>query len=564
MKMPASRAPRPPRALEAVRRAVARHNLIRPGDKVLVAWSGGPDSTALLHILLELRLKVPFEVAAAHFDHRLRPAAAADAAFVRREAARLGIPFLAARRDVRAFARARKLNLEDAARLLRYAFLNRAAARLGADRIATGHTLDDQAETVLIRLLRGSGPRGLSGIHPSIGGTVIRPLLEASRADVLDYCRRRGLAFRRDETNADPRYVRNRIRHRLLPYLERNFGPGGPAALGRLAEIEREEDAYLDAAAAKAYASLLRPSARGASSSLDARSASGTPRGHAPLVTGRGSAPAREGGQGGVASPMGTTTASPQGGRVSAGGAPGLPGGSLPPHSTALISTSSVRRPLEGSAERSPQIDARRLAALPVALARRCVRLFLAGLKGDLLAVGLEDVESVRALAEGAAATLPGGLVVRRARGALVASPASAEPSARAGYFYLWDGRGRLPVPEAGLAFSGRRLRSAGARPSAFDDAVFVRCDLDALTLPLEVRPRLEGDRYKPYGAPGRKKLKEILRARRIPAAARGALPVFCSGESIVWAPGLPVADAFKVTPATKRVLEIRRIQPLR
>ena len=467
-------------ALAAVRRTVARHNLIRPGDKVLVAWSGGPDSTALLHLLLELRLKIPFDVAAAHFNHRLRPAADADAAFVRREAARLGVPLLSARRDVGAFARARKLNLEDAARLLRYAFLNQAAARLGANRIATGHTLDDQAETVLIRLLRGSGPRGLGGIHPSVGGTVIRPLLEASRADVLAYCKRRGLTFRRDETNADPRYVRNRIRLRLMPYLERNFGPGLPAVLGRAADVAREEDDYLDAAAARAYARLL-------------------------------------------------TTA----GRAS-------------------------RRPREGSAGRSPQIDARRLAALPTALARRCVRRFLTDLKGDLLAIGFEDVEAVRGLAEGGTATLPGGFAVRRARGALMQAPPAPEPAPRADYFYLWDGRGRLPVPEAGMIFSGRRLgRPAAARP-AYDDAAYAACDLDALTLPLAVRPRLAGDRYKPCGAPGRKKLKEILRAKKIPPAARGALPVFCSGDSIVWAPGLPVADEFKITPATTRVFEIR------
>ena len=470
MKMPA---PQLPPALAAVRRAVARHGLIRPGDKVLVAWSGGPDSTALLHLLLELRLVIPFTVAAAHFNHRLRPSADADAAFVKREAARLGVPFLSARRDVRAFARSRKLNLEDAARLLRYAFLNRAAERLGANRIATGHTLDDQAETVLIRLLRGSGPRGLSGIHPSVGGAVIRPLLDARRADVLEYCRRRKLGFRRDETNADPRYVRNRIRHKLLPYLERNYGPGLPESLGRLADISREEDEFLEAVAGHAFARLL-----------------------------------------------------------------------------------SRRR-----AGRSPSLDATRLADLSPALARRCVRLFLAELKGDLLAIGFDDVEAVRGLAEGETVTLPGGLVLRHVHGALAQAPAAPEPASRPDYFYLWDGRGRLPVPEAGMAFAGRRLRSPGAPRPAYDDAASAICDLDALTLPLAVRPRLEGDRYKPFGAPGRKKLKEILRAKRIPAAERGALPVFCSGEEIVWAPGLPVADAFKVTPATKRVLEIRKVE---
>jgi tRNA(Ile)-lysidine synthase len=488
--------------LANVRRTVARHGLIRPGDKVLVAWSGGPDSTALLHLLMELRAEIHFEIAAAHFNHRLRPAADADAAFVRREAARLGIPFITARRDVRAFARARKLNLEEASRLLRYEFLWKAASRTGASRIATGHTRDDQAETVLIRLLRGSGPRGLSGIHPAVEsrnepsarhspaacnhgrvrrnqipgrspgalppGTIIRPLLGLSRGDILAYCRREKLSFRRDETNADPRYVRNRVRLRLIPYLERNFGPGLAASLGRTAEILREEDGYLETIAARTYARLA-------------------------------------------------------------------------------VQPESCR----------PALDVRRLAALPLALGRRCIRLFLRDLKGDLRKIEFEDIEALRELGRGKTVTLPDGLVVHRT-GDILASPA--KPSPQAPYVYLWDGRGRLPIPVAGAAFAGSRLKGKeGARP-AYDDAGAVSCDLDALVFPLVVRTRRDGDRYRPCGAPGRKKLKEILRAKRIPAAERDVLPVFCSGDKIVWAPGIPVAEDFKVTAGTQRVFVIRKV----
>ncbi len=255
-------------AYRKFRAAVLDQKLIRPGQTVLVACSGGPDSMALLHLCLELGADEGFATAAAHFNHGLRPRAAADERFVQEAALKLDLPYLAGRADVRALARARRLGLEEAARLARYAFLERAAAEAGAARIATGHTMNDQAETVLLRLLRGTGPMGLSGIPAKRGIAVIRPLLSLPRREILAYLADRGVVFRRDETNRNTDILRNRVRHGLIPYLERKYEPAVVRSLARLATISADEEAWIESVAAARLNRLLGGSP--ATPSLDA------------------------------------------------------------------------------------------------------------------------------------------------------------------------------------------------------------------------------------------------------------------------------------------------------
>lgn len=224
------------------------------GCSVAVACSGGADSTALAAALLERARRHRLTVSIAHVNHSLRGAEAdADEAAVRALAAKLGVPFAAARVEPRA-ARARagssraRPTVQEAARRLRERALRGLAASLGAARIATAHTADDQAETVLLRLLRGVGPAGLGGIAPrSDDGVLVRPLLRASRAEVLAYAAARGLAWREDPTNADPHYARSRLRHDWLPGLRDAFNPRLLRALGDLAEATRQESAWIDA-----------------------------------------------------------------------------------------------------------------------------------------------------------------------------------------------------------------------------------------------------------------------------------------------------------------------------
>ena len=232
--------------LDALRGAVRRYGLLAAGDTVLVAVSGGADSVALLAALRELQATFGIGLVAAHLDHGLRGAeSVADCAFVERLASELAVPLHVETAQIPSG------NLEAEARRVRYAFLDRAAAALGATKIATAHTLDDQAETVLLRLLRGAGRRGLGGIRPR-RGRIIRPLIGCDRVQVRSFLVERGLDWRRDRSNFDFAYARARIRAGYLPALAHEFNPCLARALARLADVLREEDALLDRLAATA------------------------------------------------------------------------------------------------------------------------------------------------------------------------------------------------------------------------------------------------------------------------------------------------------------------------
>jgi tRNA(Ile)-lysidine synthase len=215
--------------------------MIAPGDLVLVAISGGADSTALLHSLVQLKPTLKHRLRAAHLHHGIRGRAAdADGEAAAALARRLRVPFIQHRVDAPAYAKAHHLSLEVAARELRYEWLEAAADRCRANRIATGHTRDDQAETVLLNLLRGAGPRGLAGIPP-VRGRIIRPLLAVTHVEAKVCCRANGLAYRLDRSNLDLAFARNRLRRDIMPALQR-LQPAVVSHLVRLAEIMRDED----------------------------------------------------------------------------------------------------------------------------------------------------------------------------------------------------------------------------------------------------------------------------------------------------------------------------------
>jgi tRNA(Ile)-lysidine synthase len=249
------------------------HRMFQAGQRVLVAASGGADSTALLHLLVRLARSTDMEIQVAHLDHGLRGTdSEADRAFVESMAERLELPLTVQVLPARESGEG-PLS-EGRARELRYRFLEESADQMNAHRIATGHTRDDQAETVLLNLLRGAGARGLAGIPP-VRGRYVRPLLDAPRSEVEDWLHQQGLSWREDRSNQDRRFARNRVRHELIPVLEEGFRPGLRGRLAATAALLREDQALLQELAESRYQRLSSRSSGGVA--LDAAAVAALP-----------------------------------------------------------------------------------------------------------------------------------------------------------------------------------------------------------------------------------------------------------------------------------------------
>ncbi|MEO0080509.1 MAG: tRNA lysidine(34) synthetase TilS [candidate division WOR-3 bacterium] len=227
---------------------VNRWELLPRGCRVLVAVSGGPDSVCLLDLLRAVARRFELKLCAFHMNHRLRPTAERDEGFVRKLCADWDVPLTVVRSDVAAYARRHRLGLEEAGRELRYHHLARIAKRLGCDRIALGHTADDNLETIILNLARGAGLRGLSGI-PVVRDNFIRPLLDLERNEILSHLRARGIEWVEDESNKDPRFRRNLVRQELVPLLKR-LSPAAVQNARRAATLLADDDRLLETIAA--------------------------------------------------------------------------------------------------------------------------------------------------------------------------------------------------------------------------------------------------------------------------------------------------------------------------
>jgi tRNA(Ile)-lysidine synthase len=260
-----------PSSLEAqVRKTIRAFHMLSESEHVLVAVSGGADSTALLLCLHKLALAFRLTLTVAHLNHGIRGAEAdEDEDFVRKTSAELGLRFISETIDIKQQAKMARRNIEDLARQRRYEFLRRCALEVGVQKIAVGHTLNDQAETALFRFIRGSGIEGLSAIHPVVGGTVIRPLMECSRTSILQYLKQEGKSYRDDSTNADLRHSRNRIRRELLPYLEGHFNPRIIETLAREAGLVREAWSFIESQAKRAFQNINTRASEGLSLSIN-------------------------------------------------------------------------------------------------------------------------------------------------------------------------------------------------------------------------------------------------------------------------------------------------------
>lgn len=243
--------------LKKVRDTITSHNMLKYGDRVVVGVSAGPDSVCLLYLLNDLKDDYNLSLHIAHLHHGFRGKEAdEDVRFVQSLSKALGIPAHIEHIDVPSYIKKTKLSKQAGAREVRYKFFNRIADDIGAAKIALGHTADDQAETFLMRLLKGSGLHGLTGIAP-VRERIIRPLIEISREEIKEYLSERDIRYRIDSSNLSPVYLRNKIRLELIPYLAKEYNPNIMDTLIRNLKILREEDIFLNGFVDRTYSQVL-------------------------------------------------------------------------------------------------------------------------------------------------------------------------------------------------------------------------------------------------------------------------------------------------------------------
>lgn len=460
--------------------------LLTPGDRVGVAVSGGADSVALLRILSGIREEMGLRLLVVHFDHCLRGAESdEDAKFVAELAGRYELKFVCDREDVAAAARKNKWNLEEAARRLRYAFFERLAKSGQANRIAVAHTADDQAETVLGHLIRGTGPTGLAGIYP-VAGVVVRPLLGIRRQELRDYLRAHGEPWREDSTNLDTRRLRARVRSRLVPLLEQEFSPQIVERLAELARLSWEEQDFWSEITGDRFGALVKRSGTGlAIRALD------------------------------LIAPMG-----------------------LPAAATGEKSPRTLHRP---PAKALTERLIRRLYedlhgsrhGLGATHVEQVIRLAAASGGGRVELPGRIVVEKsfgqLRFALEGGKAMSAGGAL---------------EPP---DYTYTIElterGCTSVSVPELRSVFHLKVVDWTGTERETRDGRSALSTAL--LRMPLILRNWRPGDAYRPRGRRQIHKLKEMFAEERVPVRDRAGWPVLEGAGQVLWARGMPPAHEF-------------------
>jgi tRNA(Ile)-lysidine synthase len=467
--------------------SIRRSGMVSPGYRVGVAVSGGADSVALLRICEALRSELGITLLVVHFDHSLRGGESqADAEFVAELARRSGLEFVSAREDVAAEAELHGWNLEDAARRLRYAFFARVIEEGRATRIAVAHTADDQAETLLAHLIRGTGLTGLAGIYPAVGA-IVRPLLGTRRKDLREYLRARGDEWREDATNRDVRRLRARIREQLLPVLQRDFSPAIVGHLSDLARFAREEEVFWTALVEDRFRAHVR----------EDRKAFAIDVSHllAPLPL---TSVAAEG-EVSAASPLRTLT------------------------------ERLVRRLYEGARGDRRELSARHVEQV-IRLATESTSGRRAELPGGIVVERNFDT-----------------LFFLRSEAARDLTPTGETSESRNAYQYVMSlpgqGATTVSVPELGRRFSlkvidwpvnARETKSAGET-----------LDAALLRTPLILRNWRPGDAYRPRGRRQLRKLKQMFLAGRVPSRERASWPVLESDGKVIWARGMPPAAEF-------------------
>lgn len=513
------------RLLELVEEAIRAHRLLSPGETVVVGVSGGPDSLCLLHLLCRLRPGWHLELHVAHLHHGLRGAEAdADAVYVRSLAADWGLPLHLEQADVPALARQQYLAVEEAARRARYAFLARVGREVGARTAAVGHNADDQAETVLMHFVRGSGLAGLRGMLPrtpladyrlldldsepldsellepgasTASIALIRPLLDVPRAEIEAYCEYHGLEPRFDRSNLDTTYFRNWLRHEVIPLLEQH-NPNLRQVLRRSAHVIADDYALLRSLLEETWPRILVEE---------------------------------------LAAPEGTAPGEGAGGRIA--------------------------------------LDLAAWRALPAGLQRSILREAVQRLRSTLRDIGFVHVENAARVARegttGDQATLPRGLMLTVGYQRLTIAGADAAPRLPDWPLLPPDTEaipvqvpGQTLLPGSAWILRAEVLSGRDLPPDwqANPDPWRVFLDLEAVGPAPGLRTRQPGDRLQPLGMEGHSvKLSDLLTNLKVPQAARDRLPLLAAPWGLAWVCGQRLDRRARITKATRQVLYLRFIR---
>ncbi|MHB8058087.1 MAG: tRNA lysidine(34) synthetase TilS [Desulfuromonadaceae bacterium] len=447
----------PAALISRVERTISLQRLFKPGDTLVVALSGGADSTALLDLLTRLP-GYNVQLVVAHLNHCLRGAEAdADQEFCRGLASRYNVSFEMRRIDVKSMVSASGLNLEDAGRRARIAFFDELRRKYSAAAVVLAHHADDQAETVLMRLLRGSGMTGLSGMAFRNGRGYVRPLLEISRADIEQYLLDNGLEWRNDASNSDTVYLRNRIRHQLLPLLE-EYNPAIRSCLAATASVLAGDEAFLAELTETAFAAACRVEDDGI-----------------------------------------------------------------------ICSVAQLR-------------------TLNSALRRRVLRHAFRQLAGSLDGVSQRHIDALCAMLDSdrpnSSLALPQAVTAVREYD-LIILKSTVGKDQDAGFELLITEQGVYTLP------SGGTITVDLAAPASLPvDSCSICFDLATTPFPWLVRTFRPGDRIRPFGMSGRKKVKDIFIDRKIPASARRRIPLLFCAHDLIWIAGVCASESTRVITA--------------
>jgi len=468
-----------------VAQTINTYGMLEKGMSVLVGVSGGPDSVALLHVMMDVSERLALKLGVAHLNHCLRQESSDnDEAFVVSIADKFGLPCYVEKTDIVEEQRKTGYSLEEAGRMARYRFFQRVCQKNGFDKIAVGHNKDDNAELILLYLLRGSGAVGMGGIPPK-RDNIIRPLIRTSRVEIINYLTTQKKTYTTDASNYDERFLRNKIRHMLIPLLKKEFNPKIGESLNRLGEIMRSEDAWLN--------HLINP----------------------------------------------------------------------------IFEKTVIRSKDDRIILSMPE-----LAKLNIAPQRRVLRKAIQQVKGDLRRITYTQIRSISTLLENdpgdGRLDLPGRIRVAKKFGQLIISKENkslrlmeVEDINKKTFNFQKvisksDINLKKPVyiKEIKMVVSFLKTDRNAIKDITGcknQDAFF---DWDLLKFPIIIRNYRKGDRFTPLGMTGTQSLKKFFINNKINSLKRSCVPIFLSGNQLIWIGGFRIADSIKVTAATQTVLK--------